>query len=154
MSKIGYAVLAGLLLLMASYIDFGPVPYGFRWNRTDSLSYTLFFRTIANSETLQRGSYVSFKHPFSQTRIAKIIIGLPGDSITVQKDEIYINHILRGKIQQESPSGRRLNPISEQVIPGGYVFVWSPHDLSYDSRYAEFGLIPIHMIEDALWPIF
>lgn len=154
MSKIRIFSVAILFLLAGSFVNFGPAPYGFRWNRTDSLSYTLFFRTVADSETLQRGSYVSFKHPLNQIRVAKIVVGLPGDSIAIHNDEIYVNHILCGKIQKASPSGSKLTPISEQVISDGCVFVWSPHELSYDSRYAEFGLIPIHTIEDALWPIF
>ncbi len=74
--------------------------------------------------------------------------------IAIHADEIYVNHVLRGNIQKESPSGSKLIPISAQVIPEGYVFVWSPHELSYDSRYEEFGLIPVHTIEDALWPLF
>lgn len=154
MSKFGYALVVIIFFLAGSLMDFRPIPYGFRWNRTDSLAYTLFFRTVADSERLERGSYVSFKHPLSQIRVAKIIVGLAHDSLVIRADEIYVNHILRGKIQKQSPSGSKLTPISTQVIPEGYVFVWSPHELSYDSRYEEFGLIPVHTIEDALWPLF
>ncbi len=154
MSKFGYALVAIMFFLAGSLMDFGPIPYGFRWNRTDSLAHTLFFRTVADPEALERGSCVSFRHPLSQTRVAKIIVGLAHDLIAIHADEIYVNHVLRGNIQKESPSGSKLIPISAQVIPEGYVFVWSPHELSYDSRYEEFGLIPVHTIEDALWPLF
>lgn len=154
MSKFGYALVAIMFFLAGSLMGCGPVPYGLRWNRTDSLAYTLFFRTVANPERLERGSYASFKHPLSQIRVAKIIVGLAKDAIVIRDGEIYVNHISLGKIQQESPSGSKLTPISAQAIPKGYVFVWSPHELSYDSRYEEFGLIPVHTIEDALWPIF
>ena len=154
MPKPGYALIAMMFFLVGSLMNFGPAPYGLRWNRTDSLAYTLFFRTVADPEALERGSYVSFRHPLSQTRVAKIIVGLAHDSIAICGDEIYVHHTLRGKIQKQSPSGSQLTPIAEQTIPEGYVFVWSPHELSYDSRYEEFGLIPLHTIEDALWPIF
>lgn len=129
-------------------------PFGFRINYSDSLPHSLFWRTRADPESIQRGAVVSFNHPGCEIRLAKCIAGLPGDQIKLLEDMVYVNDLCIGECQHITPSGRILTTIQEQTIPPGLVFVYGQHLKSFDSRYNEFGLVKIDDIKDVLWPIF
>jgi len=107
-----------------------------------------------SSQELERGNYMSFDHPKSETLIIKIVAGLPGDHISFKNDKIYINGYACGEVKKISPSGMSLNPISEGIIPDGYVFMQGLHPDSFDSRYHEFGLVAISQLKARLWPLF
>lgn len=129
-------------------------PFGFRMNYSDSLPYSLFWRTKADPEGIRRDMVVSFRHSQSEIRLAKCIAGLVGDEIKLIEDMIYVNDFCVGECQHVTPSGKLLTPIPEQRIPHGFVFVYGQHSKSFDSRYNEFGLVKIDDIKDVLWPIF
>ncbi len=95
-----------------------------------------------------------FDHPLSPIPLAKRVIGLEGDQIAISEMELYINGESFGKILPKCSLGKELNPLSEGYIPQGYFFAYADHPQSFDSRYAEFGLIPIDQIQELLWPIF
>lgn len=127
--------------------------YGLRINQSQSLPQKLFLSKTPDH--LYRGMYVSIVHPNSPNIIiAKQVVGLPGDSISVKNSQVYINDIYFGDIKHLSSSGKLYNPISYKIIPPDYMFLSSTHVDSFDSRYEEFGLIPQNAIKEELWPIF
>lgn len=127
--------------------------FGIRQNISESLPYTYFLSR--NVKGIQRNQYVSFIHPHSHLLIAKRIIGIPGDQIAYRNCHIFLNDKNYGKVLPKSNNtGLPLNPISEGMIPEGFVFVHASHPESFDSRYHEFGLIPITALKETLWPIF
>jgi len=84
---------------------------------------------------------------FKKTLYIKRVIGLPGEVIKIEGDEVSIN----GEVLDEeytNPDNRMLLNIYDQQIdiPEGYVFcIGDNRGASMDSRY--FGLIPIEKIE-------
>lgn len=123
-----------------------------RINRSESLPFTLFLST--GLKELIRGEYIVFSHPHYNVALGKQIVGLPGDEISIKDDGAYINGQFLGKIKSISPSGMLLNPIAAGKISEGYVFVFGAHKNSFDSRYAEFGLIKAEWVKEQIWPIF
>ncbi len=121
---------------------------------TDSLNnvhYVLFLK----SSTIKRGDIVAIqghredhvgdlkKWPYS-----KRVLGIPGDYIVHNDSGITV-------IPQESEplslltktsKGKPLNPIANTLIPEGYLFVVGDNPQSFDSRYEEFGLVPIEKV--------
>ena len=49
-------------------------------------------------------------------------------------------------LQEKTSDGKPLTPISATSISEGYVFVAGDHPNSFDSRYEEFGLVPIEKV--------
>lgn len=98
--------------------------------------------------------YASISHSLSCRDLFKQIVGLPGDQIAINHDRVFINGCDYGYIHPKSPSGLLLSPISEGIIPEGFVFVHATHPESFDSRYSEFGLVDIVQIKERLWPVF
>ena len=84
---------------------------------------------------------------FKKTLYIKRVIGLPGEHLVIDGDDIYIN----GEKLVENyanPDREKDPPDYDQdiEIPEGYVFcVGDNRDRSMDSRY--FGLIPIEKVE-------
>lgn len=125
----------------------------FRLNGSKSLPFYLF--AAAPIESLEREMYVSLYHPLLSSRdIFKQIVGMPGDQISIRNQHLFINNRDYGYIYQIAPSGLKLSAIPERVIPEGYVFVHATHPQSFDSRYAEFGLVAKEQLKERLWPIF
>ncbi len=71
----------------------------------------------------------------------KIIGGIPGDVITRQGNTFYVNGTALVEAKTETKHGHPLTPGPTGVIPLGHYFVYTPHQDSYDSRYAEIGWI-------------
>ncbi len=82
------------------------------------------------------------EHYRPETVFVKKVKGLPGQTVTVNEDRIvHIDGQPVAKAREQSRSGLPLQPIEGGVIPEGKVFVWTPHEDSYDSRYADIGLV-------------
>jgi type IV secretory pathway protease TraF len=71
--------------------------------------------------------------------IVKYLVGIEGDRITNEKNNIYVNAYYIGTAQKTG----QLTPIKDQIISKGYLFVSGTHRYSFDSRYEEFGLIKV-----------
>lgn len=125
---------------------------GLRFNKSKSLPFTLFFSTKFSN--VSHGKYASFRHPNYQARIAKQILGLPGDRIDIFDNQVLINNTPIAIAKSLSPSGKIFTAIEPQIIPEGCVYVHAVHEESFDSRYKEFGLIKLEALEEELWPIF
>jgi conjugal transfer pilin signal peptidase TrbI len=117
---------------------------------TDSLNninYVLFLK----SNTIKRGDIVAIqghredhvgnlkKWPYS-----KRVLGIPGDHIVHNKNGITVipqeSYLL--SVLDKTSKGKPLKPISVGIIPEGTLFVAGDNPRSFDSRYAEFGLVP------------
>jgi conjugal transfer pilin signal peptidase TrbI len=142
-------IFLSIYLLVNTFVQ--PV-VGIRINNSVSLPYKLFVSLPLAK--LKRGSYVSFETPVSPLPLVKEIKGLPGDAIQIRDEHVYVNEEDCGIPMKISKSGKVYRPIAETFIPEGYVYLFAPHAESYDSRYTEFGLIPIDDLKEELWPIF
>lgn len=121
-------------------------------NISESLPFSYFFGYPIKNVT--RGMYVSFYHPDFKSLIVKKVTGVPGDEICVQNSEIYVNHIPNGQIKNLSSSGIELSALEDTIIPEGFIYVSGFHEASFDSRYKQFGLIPIKLLKERVWPIY
>jgi len=125
----------------------------FRMNLSHSLPNTLFLAKPIKSP-VKKGQIVSIEHPVLNASIGKIIVGEPGDQISIQGQILFVNDFKIGEIKAISNSGKIYHPISEQEIPSGHYFVFTPHPESFDSRYQEFGLVKSEWIKEVLCPLF
>lgn len=146
-----------LSLMCLSYMTLNVFSHGvycdhMRFNISNSLPYVMFLALPL--KTLEREMYISFKPTEERMRFFKQIVGLPGDLITVKNQHVFVNDRDYGYLYAISESGFTLTPIAEGIIPEGFVFVHATHSQSFDSRYAEFGLVDIDKIEEQLWPLF
>jgi conjugal transfer pilin signal peptidase TrbI len=121
----------------------------------DGIHYVLFLK----STSFKRGDIVLIpNHPVSyvgEKPFAKRVIGLPGDRIIRDKERLKIKSknaesqmtlstIL--PLLDKTKEGQSLTPLSMPIVPEGYIFVVGDHLRSFDSRYKEFGLVPIEKI--------
>ncbi len=87
-------------------------------------------------------------------KIIKQIVGVEGDKVWYDKEKcLWVNQHKVGFIKSTSKDKRTLTPIKSQVIPKGYVFVYSDHTSSFDSRYQELGLVPVAILERKVIPL-
>ncbi len=101
---------------------------------------------------LERGDKVEFTPPIeSSFTSSKIIMGLAGDTVTIIDQEVFVNDYWVGTAKAKTRDGRKLQIISSGVIPKNHFFMAGTHADSYDSRYAEIGLIPKSAITARLW---
>ncbi|STO26870.1 Signal peptidase IB [Fusobacterium necrogenes] len=73
--------------------------------------------------------------------LVKYIKGIPGDSIQVKNNNLYINGEFKGNIKKYDLQGKKLNselPIDYVLKENEYILLGSDNN-SYDSRY--FGII-------------
>lgn len=117
---------------------------------SDSLSGKKVFLTIKGL-SYKRGDFVTAKHRTQHLGVesfTKEVAGIEGDKILIQGEEIFINDKKIGKLfTQFKGSSIALVPIKATVIPKGFVFLAGHHERSYDSRYENFGLVPVKEIE-------
>ena len=139
-------------LLIGSYLICDWAWIGLRINTSESLPFHAFASTPLKE--IQRDLYVSLHHPLNSIKLAKKIVGIPGDEIKIDHQHVYLNGKNYGMILDKTRSGTSIHPISEGLIPEGFVFVHASHPQSFDSRYKEFGLIRVDQIIEVLWPIF
>lgn len=123
-----------------------------RINSTNSLPFYVF--STSHLDSIERGDYVSLIHHLSYQDLFKQVVGLPGDKILINDQQAFVNGINCGHIYPLSPSGKSLSPISDGIIPEGFIYVHATHPESFDSRYAEFGLVALDQLKEKLWPIF
>lgn len=154
--KLTIALVVIVLVTMAVFMAFDV-----RINSTASLPLGLYVN--AKKEALQRKDIVNFtvpdnsitkhqfeKHPFlpAPKDFLKIIYGVAGDQVKVQKDFAYVLNTDGGCHMMRLKS---LSNLKSGVIPEGYVFVGTPHPQSFDSRY--YGLIETSTITGVYKPL-
>lgn len=88
--------------------------------------------------------------PKPDATMIKYLLGVEGDRVERRGDHLVL-HTRRGsfdvgRCKTLSRSGVPLQPLPDQVIPAGFVYVWAPHPDALDSRYAASGLVPVSAI--------
>lgn len=119
------------------YVDYHATRYG----RGDLVIYSFSGIAAAN--------YPGLLHqPFF-----KRVAGLPGDIVTVRGREVQVNGVVVGIAKTHTFDRRPLRPIAEGIIPPGYVYVQGTSPDSFDSRYAESGLVPLTDVRGKAHPL-
>jgi conjugal transfer pilin signal peptidase TrbI len=91
--------------------------------------------------------YALFYNPLVQTNVLKQIKGISGSTMRYDdKGHLWVDDFCVGIPRSHSSSGEPLESIAAGIIPEGFVFGYAPHPKSFDSRYANFGLVPITSI--------
>lgn len=134
---------------------FGGLFFKVSINLSESLPYD-YVLTLKFIEP-KKGELVLFKAPPTafpnlthKPDFTKIVLGETGDVVAVQKRVVKIGG-LSLQAKERAKSGRALEMISAGVIPQDKMFVFTPHIDSYDSRYAEVGLIDKELIIGRAW---
>lgn len=148
-----YALLA--IAGLFSGLHYARERWAFGLNVTESLPNWAF---IADADVFpMKGELVMFDPPenpyYSGRPFVKQIVGIAGDPVEVRGRRIYVAGAFVGEAKEISQDGRPLEIISPQIVPEGFVFVAGTHADSYDSRYAEIGLIPVESIVGRAYPI-
>jgi conjugal transfer pilin signal peptidase TrbI len=134
---IAYLAIVAAALLFKGHFVFGI-------NSSTSLPQRVFL--IHKGEAPERGQYVAFRwqggglYP-AGTTFVKILAGVPGDTVTRNERDFFVNGEFVGKAKTQGRSGTPLEPAAVGVIPPGRYFVRAPHPDSLDSRYEPPGLI-------------
>ena len=98
-----------------------------------------------------KGEYTLFYSEWYEGKVIKKIIGVEGDKVLRDKSGcVWVNQTRIGVPKLKATDGSRLTPIKVQVIPKGYVFVYSNNEKSFDSRYEELGVIPVSSLQGRL----
>lgn len=84
----------------------------------------------------------------------KQVRGMPGDVVTVLDRTVFINGEAVGLAKTHAYDGYPLAPIAPVVIPPGHFYVQGVGPHSFDSRYAESGLVRAEQVVGIVVPIF
>ena len=129
--------------------------FKFNYNRSPSLPYTLFVVNSLNKD-VHTGDLVAFKAPdtaFADNKakpdMVKIVLGTVGDRVTTDGENVYVTRVI--PLKKYSLMGRALQPIGDIELSDEEYFVFTPHEDSYDSRYAEIGIVSTDQIIGKAW---
>lgn len=140
-------VLLALLLATAFFTS----RYQLALNMTESLSGSVFLIDKSHKCAL-KGELVAFTWknaspiPDGITAI-KRVVGVAGDTVSVQNREVFINGSFVGRAKETSRTGEPLKVIGDCVIPKDHFFAAGDHPDSFDSRYEAPGLISTQVIK-------
>jgi conjugal transfer pilin signal peptidase TrbI len=125
-------------------------------NESKSLEGKYFFiiKSYGAPLTLKEGNYVAFIHPWVPGVVIKQVKGIPGDVALHVSNQAFINEQLIGPILNLSRDQRTLTPGPQGIIPEGSYFVAGEHERSFDSRYAEVGLLTSENIYGKAYKLF
>ena len=144
------AVFAGLFAIIGTGLYLS-LPYGFfSINWTTSLPGT--FLWVDKTAKPKLGDIAAFYPPkghklHQDLWFGKVIVGQAGDEVQIENNRVSINGRDFGEVKHRTLHGAPLEPANSGVIPDEHVFMWTPHERSYDSRYKDIGLIH----EDAIF---
>jgi conjugal transfer pilin signal peptidase TrbI len=121
------------------------------FNLTPSLPYVL--AVLDRSATVERDDLIVFRFqgaeigPYLKGQwFFKRVVGLPGDAVTVDGQNVFINAAYVGFAKPRTRTGEPLEPIAPGLIPPGRYYVQGTHPDSFDSRYRANGLIAAEQI--------
>ncbi|MDI9635788.1 signal peptidase I [Geitlerinema splendidum] len=117
----------------------------------DDVRYLLILKTTK----IKRGDIVSIQgHTLQYVGehiFTKRVVGLPGDQIIKNKTHLTLKaqngaFSITFPLLTQTKDGQPLTPLSLEVVPQAHAFVTGDHLRSFDSRYEEFGLVPMEKI--------
>lgn len=125
-------------------------------NASDSLPGWVYWAKPGDKAGLQAGDTIGFYPPANPYYPAaflfiKQVVGVAGDVVSFGETyptgtDFYINGQRMGMAKAVAQGGQALQHSQPGRIPPGFVFVWTPHPDSFDSRYALVGLIPVTQV--------
>ena len=143
---LGLGILAALAVLVA--IISLQQRYLFGFNVTSSLPGKLYLiDTKRRSGPYARDDIVAFSFDggrwgFPAGKLwAKRIAGLPGDSIELRGEQVWVNGGKAATISSETMRRGGLSPVRGPLVPPSRLFVVGQSPSSLDSRYGEFGFL-------------
>ena len=116
----------------------------------ESGDYIFTSKITYRFRNVQRGDVIVFRSPRNpDIEFIKRIIGLPGDSIRINNEEVYVNgrQLSENYISAKTPlwEGGFIKNDQEVIVPMGHLFVMGDNrPRSSDSR--EFGFVEIESI--------
>jgi len=99
---------------------------------------------------VERGDNVFFDvpaNPFFESELIRRVAGMPGDAVTFDDREVFVDGESQGVAKYNTKSGAPLTVLNVEIIPDGFVYLAGDVPDSFDSRYEEFGLFPINGIK-------
>ena len=153
---------AWTLAMVRVFVHPTPVlPILFNW--TPSLPYRVAYveygaRRLARGDTIvysfsgEAGlkDYPGLRHqPFF-----KRIVGVPGDTVSVDGRDVFVNGVYAGTARPHTKDRRPLQPIAATVIPPGKLYVQGTSPDSFDSRYRSSGLVDFADVVAKVRPVF
>ncbi|OJX11908.1 MAG: signal peptidase I [Caedibacter sp. 37-49] len=125
-------------------------------NMSGSLEGKYYFvvKSYGQPLDLKTGDYVAFTHPWVPGLLIKKVRGVPGDVVIHVNDKSFVNEELIGPILTMSHDNKTLTPGPQVIIPQGFYFVAGDHARSFDSRYAEVGLLTKEKIYGKAYKLF
>lgn len=143
------------------FVDPTPrTPVLFNW--TPSLPYHVAVVQYGR-QTVRRGDLVVFAfagkaqqhYPGLRNQpFFKRIRGLPGDEVSVEGREVFVNGEAVGLAKTHAFDRHPLSPIEPVVIPAGHYYVQGTSADSFDSRYHESGLVHEDQLLAVVVPLF
>jgi conjugal transfer pilin signal peptidase TrbI len=127
-------------------------------NVTDSLKDHLFI-TIKGNFMPERGDKMAYRwhggggYPEGSIFV-KIVRGVPGDTVTREGRDFFVNGSYVGTAKEISKTGKPLEAGPVGVIPPGHYYVATTHPDSLDSRYAITGWIKEDAIKGKVFGLF
>jgi conjugal transfer pilin signal peptidase TrbI len=119
------------------WIEYGRLP-----GRGDLMVYRF------TGKPLPRYGYVA------GVRFFKRVGGIAGEAIRVDGRNVFVGDRPIGTAKPTTHDGQRLDPIAAGTIPAGYYFAQSDSLDSFDSRYAQSGLVAADAVVGVAHVIF
>ena len=126
--------------------------YQIAFNASSSVAGEVLLLRLGDRQQYDLGITVAFAFDGSRwgfpadTPWAKRVAGLPGETVSVSGDAVLVGGRRVATLNRAMMESRRLGAAAAGVIPAGHIFVTGEHERSFDSRYREFGLIPIEAV--------
>lgn len=132
--------------------------YRIALNMSNSLPQSAYLVVLGTKPTAV-GEYVAFewqrdKFYRRDWKFVKRVAGVAGQKVTVVNRRVFIDGKPVGYAKERSLRGVPMQPISEGVIPEGFVYAQAPHPDSLDSRYDVTGLIKQSRVIGKAYEIF
>jgi conjugal transfer pilin signal peptidase TrbI len=146
------------VLLVLSIYAFGQ--HGLFVNWSSSLPYSVVW--VDYGARPAKGDLVIFrfdKEPFTGERLQglrflKRVAGLPGETVSVQDGHVHVSGHAMGHLKRATRVGESLHVIAPGPIPAGYFYAQSDSADSFDSRYAECGLVRLDQVIGVAHAVF
>ena len=129
------------------------------FNVTQSLPYSVVW--LDRESAPGRGDLVVYRFEGEELmqlrkgqRFFKRIVGMPGDEVSVVGRRVLVNGTDVGLAKQYTLDGHRLEPVAAGVIPQNTYYAQGTHEMSFDSRYRESGLVRSSQIIGTVHVIF
>lgn len=114
------------------------------------LPFTLYVNHLIPPDQIRRGQILGFVshgevgHGFDGKLMTKMVAAVPGDTITIKQDQLYVNGIKVGRTM-DLINKLHVKPGAfdrTEIVPPGHAFFIGTEPHSFDSRYWGFIAFP------------